>query len=184
MSNGSELSPLERAGRSGALSQSLTMRLTEAVLLLLLDKKSGDLEPVQPWALAYALSGAVLMDLSMLNRIDTDTRALVLIDATPTHDAMLDSALAEIADSTEKRSTRYWLDHFAERAEALKDASLGALVERGILERREDGFLVPAGGASQMHGEAHDAGYGRCRALQVSSCAAGRLRSRCARQPG
>ena len=70
---------------------------------------------------------------------------------------MLDSALAEIVDSTEKRSTRYWLDHFAERTEELKDASLEALVDRGILERREDGFLVPAGGASQMHGEAHDA---------------------------
>ena len=153
MSNGSELSPLERAGRSGALAQSPTMRLTEEVLLLLLDKKSGDLEPVQPWALAYALSGAMLMDLSMLNRIDTDTRALVLIDATPTHDAMLDSALAEIADLAEKRSTRYWLDHFAERAEELKGASLGALVERGILEGREDGFLVLAGGASQVHGK-------------------------------
>ena len=157
----------------------------------LVEIRFEDLEPVQPgrlgrgqWALAYALSGAVLMDLSMLNRIDTDTRALVLIDATPTHDAMLDSALAEIADSTEERSTRYWLDHFAERAEELKDASLEALVDRGILERREDGFLVPAGGASQMHGEAPAAGYGRCRALQVSSCAAGRLRSRCARQPG
>ena len=154
MSNGSELSPLERADRSGALSQSPTMRLTEAVLLLLLDKKSGDLEPVRPWALAYALSGAVLMDLSLLNRIDTDTRALVLLDPTPTHDAMLDSALAEIAGSTEKHSTRYWLDHFAERAEELKGASLGALVERGILEGREDGFLVLAGGASQVKGEA------------------------------
>ena len=130
------------------------MRMTEEVLLLLLDKKSGDLEPVQPWALAYALSGAVLMDLALLNRIDTDTRVLVLIDATPTHDAMLDTALADIADAREERSTRYWLDQFAERAEELKEASLGALVERGILEGREDGFLVLAGGASRMYGDA------------------------------
>ena len=69
-------------------------RLTEEMLLLLLDRKSGDLEPVPPWTLAYALSGAALMDLSILNRIDTDARELTLIDPAPLGDAVLDPVLA------------------------------------------------------------------------------------------
>ena len=146
MSNaGPPLPPFRRADAS-------RMGLTEQMLLLLLDKRSGDLEPVQPWALAYALSGAILMDLSILNRVDTDLRELVLIDATPTDDAVLDAALADIADVRESRSTRWWLDHFAERSEEIKEASLDALVGRGVLEGREDGFLVLTGGAPRRHG--------------------------------
>lgn len=129
-------------------------RLTEEMLLLLLDRKSGDLEPVPPWTLAYALSGAVLMDLSILNRIDTDARELTLIDPAPLGDAVLDPVLAEIAGVGEARPIRYWLDRLAERSEELKEGSLHALVRRGVLEPWEGGFLELARSGSREHAAA------------------------------
>ena len=138
------LAPGDRAGR----------RLTEEMLLLLLDQKSGGLEPVQPWTLAYALSGAALMDLSILNRVDTDARRLSLIDPAPLDDAVLDPVLAEIAGVGEARPIRYWLDRLAERSEELKEGSLDALVRRGVLEPWEDGFLELARSGSGEHAAA------------------------------
>lgn len=129
-------------------------RLTEEMLLLLLDRKSGDLEPVPPWTLAYALSGAALMDLSILNRIDTDARELTLIDPAPPGDVVLDPVLAEIAGVGEARPIRYWLDRLAERSEELKEGSLHALVRRGVLEPWEGGFLELARSGSREHAAA------------------------------
>lgn len=126
-------------------------RLTEEILLLLLDGKSGDLEPLPAWTLAYALSGAVLMDLSILNRIDTDARELTLIDPAPLDDAVLDPVLAEIAGVGEARPIRYWLDRLAERSEELREGSLHALVRRGVLEPWEGGFLELARSGSREH---------------------------------
>ena len=154
-------------------------RLAEDVLLLLVDENSGGLMPVPRWALAYALSGAVLMDLSELGRVDTDAQHLMLIDAEPTGDEVLDTVLGEIAAADEVRSTRHWLDRFAERGARIREASLDALAERGILAGRDRGFVefahrAPAGSGPGRdpagHGAPADGGGddgGAARALRV-----------------
>ena len=138
------------ASPTGAASASESeLRLSEAVLLLLLDEKNGDIEPVPPWALGCALTGAILMDLSVRNRVDTDVRHVVLVDGAPLDDEVLDPILAEIAAAGEKRTIRYWLEHFAGRTQELKEASLDALVARGLLAPyRDGGFLELVGRAS------------------------------------
>ena len=49
------------------------------------------------WLLDRILAGAVLMDLAMEYRIDTDPERLVLLDDTPVGDSLLDPTLARIA---------------------------------------------------------------------------------------
>ncbi len=73
------------------------MRLAEETLLLLLNEESGYLEPIQGWNLACVLAGAVLADLALERRIDTDLEKLTLVDASSTGDDLLDPVLAEIA---------------------------------------------------------------------------------------
>ena len=58
------------------------LRFADELLLLLIDDKRGDLLPVPEWSLSCALAGAVLMDLALENRIDTDPERLVLLDST------------------------------------------------------------------------------------------------------
>ena len=69
------------------------LRFVEEITLLLLHDDDGRFARVPSWSLNYALAGGVLMDLAMENRIDTDLEHLILLDAAPTGDSLLDPTL-------------------------------------------------------------------------------------------
>ena len=117
------------------------LRFAEEVMLLLLDDDGERFLRVPDWSLRYALGGAVLMDLAMEDRIDTDLEKLMLIDPTPLDDDILDPVLAEIVAETGTHDSRFWVERAGARAEAIREAAIDRLVVRGILERREDRFL-------------------------------------------
>ena len=116
------------------------LRFSEEIILLLLNDGDGRFARVPKWSLDYALAGGVLMDLALENRIDTDLKNMILIDDTPTGDSLLDQTLAEIAQGTE-RSTNYWLEHTADRADAIREEALKRLIDQGVLEVEDDRFL-------------------------------------------
>ena len=116
------------------------LRFVEEITLLLLHDDDGKFARVPSWSLSYALAGGVLMDLAMENRIDTDLEHLILVDATPTGDSLLDPTLAGIA-AGEKQDARYWVEQTAERSDAIQEEVLSRLIALGILERQEDRFL-------------------------------------------
>ena len=72
------------------------LRFAEEIVLLLLNDDDGRFARVSRWSLDYALAGGVLMDLALENRIDTDLENLILVDATPVGDSLLDLTLADI----------------------------------------------------------------------------------------
>lgn len=117
------------------------LRFVEEVVLLLLQDTGGRLVRVPAWSLNYALAGGVLMELALENRIDTDLDNLLLIDAAPVDDSLLDPYLAQIAAAAEKHDAAYWLDQIADAADSIYAATLARLVERGILEQRDDRIL-------------------------------------------
>ena len=114
--------------------------LVEEIVLLQLRDEGGSFVRVPTWSLRYAVAGAVLMELAMEDRIDNDLEHLFLIDDTPTGDVLLDSTLAEVA-AAERNNTRFWIEHIAERGDDIRAAALGRLVERGILEERDERHL-------------------------------------------
>ena len=116
------------------------LRFAEEIILILLDDEDGKFVGVPRWSLNYALAGGVLMDLAMENRIDTDIENLMLIDATPVGDSLLDPVLAEIAAEGQK-DTRSWLELIAEKAPEIREEALTRLVAQGILERQDDRFM-------------------------------------------
>ena len=116
------------------------LRFAEEIILILLDDEDGKFVRIPRWSLNYALAGGVLMDLAMENRIDTDLENLMLIDATPVGDSLLDPVLAQIAAS-EQKDTRYWLEQVAERGPEIREEALSRLVTNGILERQDDRFM-------------------------------------------
>ena len=120
------------------------LRFVEEIILLLLRDDDGRFVNVPSWSQDYTIAGGVLMDLAMENRIDTDLDNLVLIDATPVGDNMLDPTLAEIAataEAGEKHDARFWVVHTARSASAIRDEALSRLIALGILERQDDRFL-------------------------------------------
>ncbi len=117
------------------------LRFAEEIMLLLLDDQDGSFQPIPEWSMQCALAGAVLMDLALENRIDTDLESLVLVDKTPTGDPLLDATLDRIAASKDVHSSRYWVENTAAYAEEIREAALIRLVDNGILTRQEDRFL-------------------------------------------
>ena len=117
----------------------------EEITMMLLNEESGYFEPVEEWRMSCVLAGAVLMDLALQDRIDTDLESLNLLDTTPTGDELLDPILKELADTHEESKTvQYWVEKMALQTQDLVQKSLERLAERGILEYQEGEFWVLA----------------------------------------
>jgi len=116
------------------------LRFVEEIILLLLRDDDGKFVNVPQSSMDRAIAGAVLMELAMENRIDTDLENLILIDATPVGDDLLDPTLAMIAEG-DGEDARHWVEQLARQAPGIREATLARLVERGILEREDDRFL-------------------------------------------
>ncbi len=112
------------------------LSFAEEILLLGLDD-TGVFKEVPEDTLAYSLSGAVLMDLALQNRIDTDLKHLMLISSEPTGNLILDRALETISREQRVRTTRHWLKLFAARAKETREQALAQLLEKRILRCEE-----------------------------------------------
>lgn len=117
------------------------LSFVEEIVLLALDDATGAPLPMPPMALSYALAGALICDLALINRIDTDPQQLVVLNRDPTGDPLLDRALAAMADAPQTLRVSGWLSVFSENERALEAEALDRLVGRGILCRTEKKIL-------------------------------------------
>ena len=128
-----------------------SLSLPEELVLMLLNEESGYFHQVPGWSLNCTIIGAVLAELSLRFRIDTDSESLFLNDKTPTGLPTLDSILAEIADEPEQHSTQYWIERLVPRAETIVDLALSDLVELKFLEHHEGDFWTLGRSARQTY---------------------------------
>ena len=116
------------------------IRLTEELILLMLDESSGYLEMVPGWDFSCVMAGAVIADLALEDRIDTDLQSLYLLDASPTGDRLLDPTLEEISKAEDRSDTQYWVERNTARAEEILTLTLQRLVDKGVLDYESGGF--------------------------------------------
>ena len=116
------------------------LSLPEELILTLLSEENGYFHQVPGWDLNCAIVGAVLAELALLSRIDTDTESLFLVDPTATGDRTLDPILKEIAGESAQHNTQYWIERLATHAEAIIDLTLDRLVDLRILEHHDGEF--------------------------------------------
>lgn len=115
--------------------------LAEEIVLLSLDDTTG--RPVGRAGMApdLALAGALLMDLALAGRIDTDRNLVVLVDATPTGDDVADAVLRRLAAPQAPRDARGLIPLLAHDAAKAREALLARLVAAGVLKRVEERVL-------------------------------------------
>ncbi len=114
--------------------------MPEEILLLALND-DGLTMGVPPGALDLAVAGAVIMELGLLGRLDSDPDRLYLATPAPTGDALLDDVLVRVAGDP-ARDSRWWMAALAREAGALRKAFLDRLVIRGVLRRVKGGGLL------------------------------------------
>jgi Golgi phosphoprotein 3 len=117
------------------------LTLAEDIVLLLLDDESGKLESIDLMTLNYAMAGAILMDLALRNKIDTDLEKLIVADPTPTGIELLDTYLSKISSANGESNTRYWLTELSNYGEQIVDSATSMLVEKKILKMEEKKIL-------------------------------------------
>jgi hypothetical protein len=119
----------------------MPLTMPEEILLLLLDDETGKPVGLPGPAGDLALAGAILMELALAGRIDTDLDHLAVVQQRPTGDALLDAVLTRLAAGDPGRTSRWWIQAIARDGEALRAQALQRLVTGGVLRRIEDRFL-------------------------------------------
>ena len=121
------------------------LNLPEELIIMLLNEQTGYFHQVPGWELNCAVVGAVLAELSIRSRIDTDVDSLILVDSTETGNPVLDSILRQIADESQPRTAQYWIERLAVQAESIIDSTLERLVNLKILKHYDGDFwtLMP-----------------------------------------
>lgn len=118
------------------------LTLPEELMLLILDDEDGTVLPVPQRTLDYALAGAVLMDLALRLRVDSDPERIWVCDRAATDEPLLDSHLEKLVSIGPGNSEiNEWLEELANEPDQLRDEALARLVERGILRREERRYL-------------------------------------------
>ncbi len=117
------------------------LTFAEEIMLLLLEDESGRFVFVPEHSVSCVLSGAVLMDLALLGKIDTDLKKLTVIDPSPTGNDLLDPTLQRLVEADEQHDARYWVEFCQRDSMTIRQRALDRLCEAGILEREDNRFL-------------------------------------------
>lgn len=139
-------------GLTPKLADTTKVRIVEEIILLLLDaEEDGHVAGVLAYPRNMAIVGAVLTELALENRIDTDPEHLVLTNPTPLDDELLDPVLADIANEPSTHNTVYWLARLAPRSEKILGQSLTRLTAAGILKMDVDGSYILTNLVARAH---------------------------------
>jgi len=117
------------------------LTLADEIVVLMLRDDTGEIKPTRADSADIAIAGGILMELSLLGRIDTDLTSLFIIDPKPVGDELLDPALRQITAETVKRSSLWWIERLGLHKGDLTGSVLGRLVEAGILRMEDRQFL-------------------------------------------
>jgi Golgi phosphoprotein 3 len=117
------------------------LTLAEEIILLSLDDETG--RPLGRAGMApdLALAGALLMDLALARRIDTDRDRIWVADDAPTWDPVLDVALGALAVPGTPDDARGVIILLARQAGEIRAALMDRMLEAGLLQRVEDKVL-------------------------------------------
>ena len=123
-----------------AMKNKKPLNIPEELVLMLLNEQTGYFYQVDGWPLNCTIIGAILADLSLKSRIDTDEKSLFLIDSSKTGEPILDLCLDEIASSPDSQTAHYWVEKLAIHSETIIDMTLKRLVGLNFLTHHEGEF--------------------------------------------
>ena len=91
-------------------------------------------------SLNLGLSGSVLLELALAGRFDVDgDDKIIVTDATPTGDPVLDETLSTVANDKKTRTPRDWISRLP--GDKLHERLLDDMVDAGMLNREKDKVL-------------------------------------------
>lgn len=117
------------------------LTLADEIVVLMLRDDTGDVRAECSKVTNVAIVGGILMELSLLSRIDTDLTSLFIVDPKLTGDDLLDHAMAAIEAEPKRRSSAWWIERLGDQNGNLVKRVLGRLVDAGILRIENRQYL-------------------------------------------
>jgi hypothetical protein len=117
------------------------LTILEEVVLLTIDPRTGRLRGGGEFSIRYALAGAVLFDLALARRIDTDVDTITVCDPAPTGHPIQDSILAELVAKGGRRTARACVEHIFLQRPELESEALAELKKKGIIGQETSKLL-------------------------------------------
>jgi hypothetical protein len=117
------------------------LTMLEEVVLLAVDQRSGELRSTREYSTAYALVGAVIFDLALAHKIDTDTEEVAIINTASTGNALLDRVLAHMAQRPDLKTVSAWIEEIFHMRDDLEGEALASLGREGILRHEKSKLL-------------------------------------------
>jgi golgi phosphoprotein 3 len=118
------------------------LTLYEELFLLAFHEDKGKLIPTTTENLPVGLAGAILAELVLNGRLQVEeNHRLVVLDASPIQDEILDAVLEKIQSSERPRKVSYWVNQLNEKPKKLFDQMEERLEAKGILLRDESNLI-------------------------------------------
>jgi len=115
------------------------LTFAEEILLILLDDEKGTFASIPQSTFGCAMAGSVLMDLAFVNRVDTDTEDLMVINPRPTDNPILDHILEILAHTPGIHKIIRWIETLSrEHSEQIERNALASLIQKNILKTHEE----------------------------------------------
>jgi hypothetical protein len=110
-------------------------------MLLALDDDNGHVVSSSSMALPYAISGAVLFELSRHGHATISGKTLTHAPKAPVGDAVLDMAIARFAKQEKQKPVKYWVQQIARDYKTIKELIIEKLIHIGAIRRDQRTFL-------------------------------------------
>ena len=118
------------------------MYLYEEMFLLALNDQKGQISNSVNTQLHYGLSGAILSDLVLLERINLDDdKHFIILSLNPINDSLLDDALVTISNSAKAHKAGFWVKHMADNLKKLSRRVGDKLVDNNVLTRENKRYF-------------------------------------------
>ncbi|GAB7087725.1 GOLPH3/VPS74 family protein [Marinifilum fragile] len=118
----------------------MNLNLVDQLTLLALDDEKGSFI-ADSFSFAYGLAGAIILELSLQERIIVEGKKLKVRSEVNCGDALLDHFLDKISSSKKERSIQTWVETIGEKYTYTKEETVEKLIKEGILRREEKKIL-------------------------------------------
>jgi len=119
----------------------MKLNLIDQLTLLSLDDESGSFI-ADSMGYSFSLAGAILLELSLHNRIEVILKNKVLVkDKMNTGDSLLDEYLHLIVQSKKEKTVQEWIQTIGQKADEIKQQAIDKLIKENILTQKENKIL-------------------------------------------
>jgi len=118
----------------------MQLHLFEKFILLALDQKKGKFL-IDSLSLNYGIAGAILLELSELNKIISQNKRIKVSDEKLTNNTIIDTCIKLIKKSKKNQTAKYWIYKIGYKSSGFKKIIINDLHEKGVLKIEKKTYI-------------------------------------------